>query len=133
MFGTLDFMADMGIDGDGDELDAYRASLVLASKVAGIAPPIDGVTPAIDDVDRLKRDSLNARRRGFAGKLCIHPRQVQIVNVCFRPSEAEVLWAKRVLETVRKAHGAAVALDGKMVDKPVVTKAEQIIAAAQET
>ncbi|SAK96190.1 HpcH/HpaI aldolase [Caballeronia hypogeia] len=127
LFGTLDFQVDMNIQGDAEELDAYRASLVLASKVAGIRAPIDGVTPAIDDPERIARDALNSKRRGFAGKLCIHPKQVPIVNAVFRPSEAELDWARRVLAAVAESRGAVVSVDGKMVDRPVVLQAEQIL------
>ncbi|SPB18211.1 aldolase [Caballeronia novacaledonica] len=128
LFGTLDFQVDMNIDGDAEELDAFRASLVLASKVAGIGAPIDGVTPAIDDSERLVRDALNSKRRGFAGKLCIHPKQVSIVNEVFEPSPAELDWARRVLAVVAESRDAVVSMDGKMVDRPVVLKAEQILA-----
>ncbi|WP_250527316.1 CoA ester lyase [Caballeronia sp. GAWG2-1] len=132
LFGTLDFQVDMNIEGDGAELDPYRASLVLVSRVLGLKPPIDGVTPVIDDLQRLTQETVNSKRRGFAGKLCIHPKQVGPVNDVFRPSEADVAWAKRVLISVAKAQGAAVALDGKMVDRPVVLRAEQILASLTE-
>ncbi|KVQ63043.1 HpcH/HpaI aldolase/citrate lyase family protein [Burkholderia territorii] len=131
LFGTLDFIADMSIDGDGEELNPYRAMLALVSRVAGIEPPIDGVTPAIDDPDRVMRDALNGRRVGFGGKLCIHPKQVPIVKQCYRPSREELDWATRVLEASERAVGAALVLDGKMVDRPVVLKAQRILATAR--
>ncbi|WP_175817923.1 HpcH/HpaI aldolase/citrate lyase family protein [Burkholderia diffusa] len=131
LFGTLDFIADMGIEGDAEELNPYRAALALASRVSGIEPPIDGVTPAIDDINRLTTDALNGRRLGFGGKLCIHPKQVPIVNQCYRPSEADLEWARRILDAAERADGSVLVLDGKMVDRPVVLKAQRILAAAR--
>lgn len=130
LFGTLDFIADMGIDGDGDELNAFRSQLALVSRVAGIEPPIDGVTPEIDDPERLKQATLNGKRLGLGGKMCIHPKQLALVNACYRPTEAELAWARRVLQAANAAAGAAIALDGKMVDRPVVLRAERIVACA---
>ena len=131
LFGTLDFIADMGIGGDGAELDAYRAMLALASRVSGIDPPIDGVTAALDDPEALVRDAQNGRRLGFAGKLCVHPNQVPVVNDCYSPSAIELGWARRVLEAAGQSHGGALAVDGKMVDRPVLLKAQRLIAATR--
>jgi citrate lyase subunit beta / citryl-CoA lyase len=127
MFGTLDFCADLNLASDGSELDHFRADLALKSRVAGIAPPIDGVTPSITDEALVTSDALRARRWGFAGKLCIHPRQVAIVKACFAPSSDEVAWARRVIDAFKIANGAAVAVDGKMVDRPVVQRAQSIL------
>jgi citrate lyase subunit beta / citryl-CoA lyase len=127
MFGTLDFCADMNMAVDDDVLDPFRAKLALISKVAGIRAPIDGVTPAIDDEAALTAETINGKRRGFAGKLCIHPRQVSTINECYAPSESELAWATRVLDAFSNAKGAAVAVDGKMVDRPVILRAQNIL------
>lgn len=132
LFGALDLQLDLGISGEGEELHYFRSALVLASRLAGIAPPVDGVTTALDDPAVLRADALRARRFGFGGKLCIHPKQVAIVNECFAPSADEVAWARRVLEAARAASHDAVALDGKMIDRPVIAKAEAILRAAGE-
>jgi citrate lyase subunit beta/citryl-CoA lyase len=68
-----------------------------------------------------------ARALGFGGKLCIHPKQVGPVNAGFAPSAAELAWAERVLEAAANSNGAAVALDGKMVDRPVILIAQQML------
>jgi len=130
VFGSIDFQLDLGIQGEDDELLTFRSQLVLVSRVAGIAPPVDGVTTALDDPERLQADTLRAKKLGFGAKLCIHPKQVALVNQCFCSSPAEVLWARRVLEAAAGARGAAVAIDGKMVDKPVLARAEAILASA---
>ncbi|MEJ7667413.1 MAG: CoA ester lyase [Casimicrobiaceae bacterium] len=127
LFGNMDFGVDLGISGDDEELLYFRSQLVLVSRLAGIAAPVDGVTTAIDDPAGLRADTLRARRLGFGGKLCIHPKQVGPVNECFRPSAADVLWAKRVLEAASAANYAAVALDGKMIDRPVILRARAIV------
>ncbi|MFL9998712.1 CoA ester lyase [Paraburkholderia sediminicola] len=127
MFGTLDFCADMGIESDGDELNPFRAPLVMISRIAGIRAPIDGVTPAIDDVERLTVETRRGKRWGFAGKLCIHPKQVPIINNCYVPSDSELRWAKRVVDAFERANGAAIAVDGKMVDRPVILRAQSIL------
>ena len=130
MFGTIDFQFDLGIDGDGDELLAFRSRLVLASKLAGIHSPVDGPCTSWEDPALLTKDSLRSRKLGFGGKLCIHPKQVATVNAAFSPSDAEVEWARKVLDAAQRSGGAAVAVDGRMIDRPVILKAEQIVALA---
>lgn len=126
-FGSIDFQLDLGITGDGIELLPFRSQLVLASRLASIAPPIDGVTTALDDDAPVARDAQAARRLGFGAKLCIHPRQVAAVNAAFTPSAAELDWARRVIEAVERSGGAAVAVDRKMVDRPVLLRAREVL------
>ncbi len=127
MFGSIDFQLDLGITGEGEELLCFRSGLVLASKLGGIQPPVDGVTVEIDDAQRVRDDAVRAKRLGFGGNLCIHPRQVAPVNECYYPNANEIAWAKRIVEAAAAANGAAVAVDGKMVDRPVILKAEEIL------
>jgi citrate lyase subunit beta/citryl-CoA lyase len=126
-FGSIDFQLDLGIEGEDQELLYFRSMLVLASRRADLAPPIDGVTVALDNDAQLAADTLRARRLGFGAKLCIHPRQIEAVNAGFRPTSLDVEWATRVLAAAAHANGAAVALDGKMVDRPVILKAQRIV------
>ncbi|RQR51968.1 CoA ester lyase [Burkholderia sp. Bp9002] len=126
MFGTLDFIADMGMSDDGASLDHFRSQLALVSRVAGIEAPVDGVTPDIHDGDRIERDAFNGKRLGFGAKLCIHPKQIGLVHKCFRPSEDEVRWARRILDAMRDSNGSVVTVDGKMVDRPVLLRATRI-------
>ena len=133
LFGSIDFQVDLGIDGEGDELLFFRSQLVLVSRLAGLQAPVDGVCTEIDEPETLEADTLRGKRLGFGGKLCIHPRQVPLVNARFAPSMEEITWAKRVLEAADKANGAAVAVDGRMVDRPVILKAERIALEAART
>lgn len=126
-FGSIDFQLDMGISGDGDELLLFRSQMVLMSRVAGLAPPVDGVSTSISDAQAVLDEAQRARRLGFGGKLCIHPAQVDAVNRSFSPGAAEIGWAQRVLAAATAANGSAFAVDGKMVDKPVILRAEAIL------
>jgi citrate lyase subunit beta/citryl-CoA lyase len=130
LFGTLDFQMDLGIEGEGDELAYFRSELVLVSRLAGIQSPVDGPSTALDDPVQVTADTHRARRLGFGGKLCIHPKQVAHVNAAFAPTTAELEWARRVVAAAAESKGAAVALDGRMVDQPVILKAEQIVGEA---
>jgi citrate lyase subunit beta/citryl-CoA lyase len=128
-FGTLDFQVDLGIGGEDDALAYFRSRIVLVSRLAQVQPPLDGVTVAIDDLEALRIDTLRAKRFGFGGKLCIHPRQIDTVNRIFSPTDDELIWARTVVDAVERARGAAVAVQGKMVDKPVLASAMRIVLA----
>ena len=129
-FGNLDFQADLGLacDADEAELVPVRLALLLASRRAGLAAPIDGVTPDWRDADRLAADTARARRGGFGAKLCIHPDQVAPVHAGLGPTAQELAWARRVVEAIREAGGGVVSLDGRMVDAPVARLAERLLA-----
>lgn len=132
IFGFIDFQLDLGIEGEQDELLYFRSQLVLVSRLAGLPAPVDGVSVAIEDGERVRAETLYVKRLGFGGKLCIHPRQVPVVNACFLPTAEEQAWARRVLDAAGASRGSAIAVDGKMVDVPVIRKAQEILAAAGE-
>lgn len=129
VFGSIDFQLDLDIADDDLALLAFRSQLVLASRLANLPAPVDGVTTAFDDIARIELEARRARSLGFGAKLCIHPRQVQTVNRAFSPSEDELAWAQRVVDAAAAAGGAAVAVDGKMVDVPVLARARRLLAA----
>jgi len=132
VIGHIDFMADTGLQCDEDEreLAPLRFAVAVATRNHRLAPAIDGVTVQIGDDDRLRRDTRRAVRFGFGGKLCIHPSQVGVVHEAFAPSEEELAWARRVVTADAAAGGAAVKLDGRMVDLPVVLQARRTLARA---
>jgi citrate lyase subunit beta/citryl-CoA lyase len=130
-FGSVDFQLETGISGEQEELLYARSRLVLASRVASILPPVDGVTMALDDLTRLHEDVARARRLGFGGKLCIHPRQVETINRGFAPTEAERAWARRVLSAVEATGAGALQLEGELIDRPVIERAKSILAQAE--
>ena len=128
LFGSIDFQFDLAMTAEEDELLYFRSRIVLDSRLAGIQPPVDGVTMDIHSAERIRADTLRARRLGFSGKMCIHPKQVPIVNESFTPTADEESWATRVVEASAAAQGAATSVDGKMVDRPVLARAELILA-----
>lgn len=127
-FGNLDFGADTRIPGTGPVLDPARFEIVLASRLGGLVPPVDGVTPELKDSGILTDEVARSRMLGFGAKLCIHPAQVAFTNDGFTPSEAEVEWASRVLSALSAASGSVAQVDGKMVDRPVIERARQVLA-----
>jgi len=127
--GNLDMQVEMGMSCDDNEteIDTARFMLVLASKLAQIAPPLDGVTPSTDDEPRIFAHAQKAKRFGFGAKLCIHPKQIPIIKRAFSPTVEEISWAKRVIAADNASNGQAVKVDGKMVDRPVVMLAYRIL------
>lgn len=127
MFGALDLQADLGLSGQNEELYYFMSQLVLESRVADLPGPIDSITADLRDARVLSSDAARARRFGFRGKLCIHPNQIAIVNGAFNYGESETDWAKRVIAADLEAGGAAIAVDGRMVDAPVIARAREIL------
>ena len=105
VFGSIDFQLylDIDVEEDGEALQPLRAQIVLASRLAGIAPPVDGVTTAIDDTGRISADAQRARACGFSGKLCVHPKQVAAVNAAFSPGPGQLVWARRDAPVLARA------------------------------
>ena len=128
--GHIDFMADTGLQcsDDQNELAPLRFAVAMATRLHELAPAIDGVSVAIDDEEQLRQDTRRALRFGFGAKLCIHPRQVAVVHEALAPGAKELDWARRVLAADAASGGAAVQLDGRMVDAPVVLQAQRLLA-----
>ena len=130
VLGHVDFMADTGLQCDEmqSELAPLRFAIAMATRLHRLAPAIDGVTLELDDDALLHDATLRAVRYGFGGKLCIHPRQVPVVHQAFAPTERQIAWARRVIAADAQAAGAAVQLDGRLVDMPVVLQAKRTLA-----
>lgn len=124
-FGSLDLQAELGIDDASEPLHYFRSRLVLASRLGGLAAPIDGVCTSLDDAAALDGELVRARRFGFGAKLCIHPAQVAATNAAFAPTAEQVAWAQRVIAAA--GSGAAARVDGRMVDAPVVARARKLL------
>jgi len=135
VLGSIDLALDLGIDGDTVHgvslLDHARATLVVASRAADIAAPIDGVHTRIDDEIGVQQASAKAQGFGFTGMLAIHPRQVDVIHRAFLPRSNQVAWAHHVLENAAVNPGAFL-LDGQMIDAPVIARARQTIEHARE-
>ena len=128
VFGTLDYALDLDLDiAESPDGLAHAASvLAIASRVAGLPAPVAGVTPQLDDEQRLLADLAWSRRHGFGAKLCIHPRQVAPIHAALTPRAEAVALARRVLAAEAASPGAA-QLDGRMIDRPVVLQAERTL------
>lgn len=123
VFGSVDFSADLGCAHEPEPLLFARSRIVLASRLAGLAAPVDGVTLALTDDTAAEADARHAAALGFGAKLCIHPRQIAPVLRGFAPSAEDVAWAAKVAA----AGEGAMAIDGMMIDAPVRQRAGQIL------
>ncbi len=129
--GLEDFTADIGTERTkaGEESRLARQTVVLAARAAGIQP-IDSVYSDLADEEGLQESVREAKALGFEGKGCIHPSQIRIIHQGFAPTEREIEWAKRVSMALAKAQQegkGVVALGNKMIDPPVVKRAERIL------
>jgi citrate lyase subunit beta/citryl-CoA lyase len=133
--GTVDLAAALGLGElpDGLELLYARSRIVLAGALAGI-PALDGVHLNTQDSSALRREAERARALGFAGKLCIHPRQLAVVREAFTPSAQELQGARRLLADYERmlAEGRGVGTAGEeMIDVATVRRARRTLDAAQ--
>ncbi|HEU4438018.1 MAG TPA: CoA ester lyase [Methylomirabilota bacterium] len=132
--GLGDLFEPYGLDrADVRAVHAMQLAVRLAAAEASIWA-CDTVYGAVKDPEGFTREAEAARRLGFVGKSCIHPSQVPLANAVFRPSDAEIAAATRVVEAARDAEARGVGaylVDGRMIDRPFVTRAESILAAAR--
>jgi citrate lyase subunit beta/citryl-CoA lyase len=131
-FGAGDFTLDVNMAWSRDEAELAhaRATIVTASRAAGIDAPLDTVWVDLSDRDGLEASARTALGFGFQGKMCIHPDQIAIVNRVFTPSDAEIAFAERVAAAFAKAEAegsAAIQLDGKFIDYPIVYRAQRVL------
>lgn len=129
VLGHLDFLADTGMacGEDQRELDPLRFAIALQTRLQGLAPAVDGVTLSVNDEALLRSDTQRALRFGFGARLCIHPQQVAAVHAAMAPTAEQLDWARRVVAADEQSGGAAVQLDGRMVDLPVVLQARRLL------
>jgi citrate lyase subunit beta/citryl-CoA lyase len=128
MLGTVDLALDLGANEIGEPLHYYRSQILLFTRLAGLLPAVDGVCTNLGDATALVAEVQRARAFGFGAKLCVHPKQIAPVTAGLGPAPREVQWATRVCEVAQS--GAAVAVDGKLVDAPVLAQARRILEAA---
>lgn len=135
-FGHADFSVGLGLadpDPSRGVVHHARCAVVIAARAAGRSP-VDTVCLDVRDEAAFRADAERGLRLGFDGKLCIHPAQVAIANRVWTPSEEQIEAARRVLAAWREARerGVAVfALDGRMVDAPVVAMHERVLQRAR--
>jgi len=132
--GLGDLFEPFGIDrGDTGAVHAMQLAVRLAAAEAG-RWACDTVYAAVKDPDGYTREAEAARRLGYIGKSCIHPTQIALANAVFRPSEAEIAAALRVVEAARGAEADALGaflVDGRMIDSPFIERAQAVLGAAR--
>ena len=128
-FGEADFCADVGADPREPLATLYaRSVLVSSSRAAGIAPPVAPVYTLLDDAEGLRMSTLEARRLGFLGRSCIHPKQLPIIHQAFTPSAHELTEARAVVEAHERSRGgSSVDEGGRFVDAAVVRRARAVL------
>ncbi len=129
--GLEDYTADIGTQrtNEGKESFFARSMLVNAAKAAGIQP-IDTVFSDVTDMEGLRKSVIEAKALGFEGKGCIHPRQIKVVHEAFAPAEEEIEKAKKIIDAFKEAKKkglGVVSLGSKMIDPPVVKRAERVM------
>lgn len=126
-YGFLDICQQLSVKADSEAgqmlANQIRYQLLLHSQLNGLTAPIDCVYPPFNDHDGLAKRVAWWRDLGFSGMLCIHPNQVAIVNDMAKPTEAQLVFAKKVVDYYQKTQLAAFAIDGEMVDTPVIKQA----------
>lgn len=127
--GVIDLLLDLGMTA-AEALDPVLLQMVIASRVAECAPPVAGVTADFRDFELIAKETARTRVLGFPAKLCIHPSQLEPVKQGLGPSSAEIAHARKVVNAAAASGGSAIALDGRMIDRPVIDHARRILAAA---
>jgi citrate lyase subunit beta/citryl-CoA lyase len=132
-FGAADFTNDVGMTWTAaeDELTSLRVKLIVASRAAGIEPPIDTVWVRLDDTAGLRASVERSLKLGFQGRMCIHPDQVAVTNEIFTPTAEQAERAQKIVDAFKKAEAsglAAIQVDGAFVDYPVFHRAERVLA-----
>jgi len=133
-FGAEDFSRDLGVERSPEGIETLypRAHVALAARSMGLQA-FDTPWTDIADTEGLRREARQGRQLGYTGKQVIHPSQIEIVHAAYRPSEAEVQWAQRVVDAYEQAvtRGlGAIQLDGKLIDVPMVERARETLARA---
>lgn len=138
-FGLADYLTDVGSEPGVEQLDLAtvyaRSQMVLASRVAGLNPPVDTVWASVDDLENLERFARQAKALGFFGKAAIHPKQVETINRVFTPGEAELTYARKVIatydEAAKSGRGAVFLGKDEMIDVAHVKRAQNLLALAE--
>jgi citrate lyase subunit beta/citryl-CoA lyase len=134
--GLEDLTADLGVPktAEGDETRYARSRLVNAAHAARVQA-IDSVYGDVEDTDGLRRYGLRSRAMGFEGMGCIHPRQIAVIHEVYAPAAAEIEKAARIVAAFEEAQAkglGVVSLGTKMIDPPVVARAQRILREARE-
>ncbi len=130
--GSEDFALSLGMEPRPDAFRTPKQEALIAARAAKVTPlGLIGSVADFSDLTEMRRILETSQRFGFEGAACIHPAVVPILNEVFSPTEPEVAAAKRIVDAFEAAVAdgrASLEVDGKMIDYPVVARAEQVIA-----
>ena len=129
-FGAIDYSADVGCEVVWDAVLYARSRVVNAASMVG-ASAIDSPFMNVEAVETLADESRKTRALGFVGKAAIHPSQVPIIQSEFSPQASEISWANRIVDAYERNDGGVLLVDGKLVERPVITAAKRILAIAE--
>lgn len=135
--GLEDYTADIGVERTKSGMESLfaRSAVINAAKAVGIQA-LDSVFSDVNDEEGLRQSVLEAKAIGFEGKGCIHPRQIKIIHESFSPTQKEIEYAQRVVEAFQDAQhsgSGVVALGSKMIDAPVVKRAQRVLSLSKNS
>lgn len=121
--GAADLAAEIGCAPESQPINSSRSTIVMASVAADLSPPLD--TPCLNFTDQavMRLHGQQALKDGFGGSLCIHPHQLETIKTTFYPAQEQIEWAKKVTA----AKDGASAIDGQMIDAPVIQQAQAVL------
>ena len=128
-FGAIDYAADVGCAVEWDAVLFARSRVVLAAAVADVSA-IDSPFMDVSALDALADECHRTHALGFVGKAAIHPTQVAVIQQAFSPADAEVAWARKIVDAYERNKGGVILVDGELIERPVVTSAKRMLAMA---
>ena len=128
-FGGIDYAADVGCAVEWDAVLFARSRVVLAAAIAG-ASAIDSPFMDVPALDTLADECRRTQALGFVGKAAIHPTQVAVIQQAFSPADADVAWAREIVDAYERHKGGVLLVDGKLIERPVIASAKRVLALA---
>ena len=128
-FGAIDYAADVGCAVEWDAVLFARSRVVLAAAIAG-ASAIDSPFMDVPALDTLADECRRTQALGFVGKAAIHPTQVAVIQQAFSPADADVAWAREIVDAYERHKGGVLLVDGKLIERPVIASAKRVLALA---
>ncbi len=128
-FGAVDYAADVGCRIEWDAILYARSRVVAAAAIAGVTA-LDTPFMDVPALATLADESRRTRRLGFTGKAAIHPTQVAVIQAAYSPGADEVAWARRIVAAYESQSGGVLLVDGKLIERPVITAAQRTLAIA---
>ena len=130
-FGGVDMAAELRVPNSYENLIYARSKLVHAGASVGV-DVIDVPYLDLEDMDGMKKEAELVRNLGFTGKGSIHPKQINILNKVFTPSDEEINKAKKIIDQFNASNTGLVVIDGKLIEKPVLREMQRRILVAEK-